>query len=305
VTPRVRALCAFTCILVVGATIAGVATAQSVTVGGQYLDGIRNAYQSAAGGWRARLVPLAQRTFMLLAALEFCVSGLVWALKRDSLDDLAAKFLLKFLLISFLLTLITSFNFWFPAILNGFASAGEEVVGGGTMSPDAIIAVGGSLAFAILQAISLTVVARDILIGMFALFCAVAVAAAYIIVAIQVLIVMIESYVVVLGGGVLFLGFAASRWTAGFAEQMVAYAFCLGARIFLLYLFVGVGMDVTQGFVRVIGNSQIFAEPSPLLQVTGGALAFAYVVSRVPSDVARRLTGHHNFGLAHALRALG
>ena len=98
-TPRARSLCTLTGVLVVGAAIAGVARAQGVTVGGQYLDGIRNAYQSAAGGWRARLVPLAQRTFMLLAALEFCVSGLVWTLKRDSLDDLAAKFLLKFLLI--------------------------------------------------------------------------------------------------------------------------------------------------------------------------------------------------------------
>jgi type IV secretion system protein TrbL len=305
VTWRVRALATLACTIVILAVVANVAAAQSASVGGQYLDGIRSAYQAAAGGWRARLIPLAQRTFMLLAALEFCVSGTVWMLKRGSLDDLAAKFLLKFLLISFLLTLITSFNVWFPAILNGFATAGEEVIGRGTMSPDAIIAVGGSLVYSILQAISLTVLARDLLIGLFALFCAVAVAAAYIIVAIQVLVVMIESYVVVLGGGVLFLGFAASRWTAAFAEQMIAYAFCLGARIFLLYLFVGVGMDVTQGFVRAISSSQIFAEPSPLLQVTGGALAFAYVVSSVPRDVARRLTGQHSFGLARALRTLG
>jgi hypothetical protein len=63
-------------------------------------------------------------------------------------------------------------------------------------------------------------------------------------------------------------------------------------------------MDVTQTFVRVIAGSQIFAEPSPLLQVTGGALAFAYVVSRVPYDVAWKLTGRHSLGLAQALRAL-
>ncbi len=300
-----RALAILACTIVIWTVVANVASAQSAGVGGQYLDGIRSAYQVAAGGWRARLIPLAQRTFMLLAALEFCVSGLVWTLRRGSLDDLAAKFLLKFLLISFLLTLITSFTFWFPAILNGFAAAGEEVIGRGTMSPDTIIAVGGSLVYSILQAISLTVLSRDILIGLFALFCSVAVAAAYIVVAIQVLVVMIESYVVVLGGGVLFLGFAASRWTAAFAEQMVAYAFYLGARIFLLYLFVGVGMDVTQGFVRLVSGTNVFAEPSPLLQVTGGALAFAYLVSRVPSDVARRLTARHSFGLANALRTLG
>lgn len=301
---RARVIVVIACGVAVSALVAGVAVAQTADAGGQYLDGIRNAYQVAAGGWRARLVPLAQRTFMLLAALEFCVSGLVWAVKRDALDDLAAKFLLKFLLISFLLTLITSFDLWFPAILNGFAAAGEEVIGRGTMSPDAIIAVGGSLAYSILQSISVTVLSHDLLIGAFGLLCAVAVAGAYIAIAVQVLVVMIESYVVVLGGGVLFLGFAASRWTAAFAEHVVAYAFFLGARIFLLYLFVGVGMDVTQTFVRVIAGSQIFAEPSPLLQVTGGALAFAYVVSRVPYDVAWKLTGRHSLGLAQALRAL-
>jgi type IV secretion system protein TrbL len=305
VTWRARALTAVACFLAILAVGAHVVAAQSANVGGQYLDGVRSAYQVAAGGWRARLIPLAQRTFMVLAALEFCISGLVWTLRRGSLDDLAAKFLLKFLLISFLLTLITSFNLWFPAILNGFASAGEEAIGRGTMSPDAIITLGGSLAYSILQAISDTVVARDLLIGLFALFCAAAVAAAYIIVAIQVLIVMIESYVVVLGGGVLFLGFASSRWTAAFAEQIIAYAFYLGARIFLLYLFVGVGMDVTQGFIRAISNANILTEPSPLLQITGGALAFAFLVSRVPADVARRLTSQHSFGLAHALRGLG
>jgi type IV secretion system protein TrbL len=292
------------CGIAVTAVIGSVAIAQGADVGGQYLDGIRDAYRLAAGGWRTRLLPLAQRTFMLLAALEFCVSGLVWAVKRDTLDDLAAKFLLKFLLMSFLLTLITSFDLWFPAILNGFAAAGEEVIGRGTMSPDAIITIGGSLAYSILQGISLTVLAHDALVGAFGLICAVAVAGAYIAVAIQVLVVMIESYVVVLGGGVLFLGFAASRWTAAFAEQVVAYTFFLGVRIFLLYLFVGVGMDVTQSFVRVIVGSQLFAEPSPLLQVTGGALAFAYIVTRVPYDVAWKLTGRHSLGLAHALRTL-
>jgi type IV secretion system protein TrbL len=271
---------------------------------GQYLDGIRDAYRSAAGGWRAQLIPLAQRTFMLLAAIEFCVSGLVWAVKRDALDDLAAKFLLKFTLIAFLLTLITSFDVWFPAILNGFAAAGEQVIGRGTMSPDTIIGVGATLAYSILKGISLTVLAHDVLIGAFGLVCALAVAAAYVVIAIQVLVVMIESYVVVLGGGILFLGFASSRWTAAMAEHVIGYALFLGARIFLLYLLVGVGMDVTQRFVQVIAGASIFAEPSPLLQVTGGALAFAYVVARVPYDVAWKLTGHQSLGLAQALRAL-
>lgn len=299
-----RVWLAISLVVALGAVGVGIVAAQSGPANGQYLDGIRDAYRVAAGGWRSRLVPLAQRTFMLLAGIEFAVSGLVWALKREALDDLATKFLLKFTLLAFLLTLITSFSFWFPAILNGFAAAGEQVIGRGTMSPDAIIGIGAALAYSILKSITLTVLVHDLLIGAFGLICAVAIAGAYIAIAIQVLLVMIESYVVVLGGGVLFLGFAASRWTAGFAEHLVGYTFFLGARIFLLYLFVGVGMDVTQDFVRVIAVSSIFAEPSPLVQVTGGALAFACIVARVPHEVALRLTGRPSLGLAQAFRAL-
>ena len=67
------------------------------------LDGIANQYRDASRLWRPRLIPIAQQLFMLLASIEFTVSGLVWALRHDRLDDIAAKFLLKFTLTAFLL----------------------------------------------------------------------------------------------------------------------------------------------------------------------------------------------------------
>ena len=84
--------------------------AQTQAQNAPILDGIRNSYHDAARSWLARLVPVAQRLFVLLAGIEFAVSGAVWALRRESLDDVAAKFLLKFTLIAFLLALITSFQ---------------------------------------------------------------------------------------------------------------------------------------------------------------------------------------------------
>jgi hypothetical protein len=53
------------------------------------LDGIANQYRDASRLWRPRLVPIAQQLFMLLASIEFAVSGLVWALRHDRLDDIA------------------------------------------------------------------------------------------------------------------------------------------------------------------------------------------------------------------------
>jgi hypothetical protein len=62
---------------------------------------------------------------MLHASIEFVVSGIIWTLRKDSLDDIAAKFLLKFTLVAFLLALITSFTFWIPPIVNGLPHPGS------------------------------------------------------------------------------------------------------------------------------------------------------------------------------------
>lgn len=80
------------------------------------LDSIRDTYRNAARGWLSRLVPIAQR-LVLLAGIEFALSGAVWMLRRESLDDVAAKFLLKFTLVAFLLALITSFQYWIPPLV--------------------------------------------------------------------------------------------------------------------------------------------------------------------------------------------
>src|SRR5436309_9337529 len=114
------------------------------------LDGIANQYRDASRLWRPRLIPLAQRLFMLLAGIEFAVSGAIWALRRDSLDDIAAKFLLKFTLVAFLLALITSFTYWIPPIVNGFAAAGERAIGSSvTVSPSGIIDIGRQTALTV------------------------------------------------------------------------------------------------------------------------------------------------------------
>lgn len=269
------------------------------------LDGIANQYRDAARLWRPRLVPVAQQLFMLLASLEFAVSGMVWTLRHDRLDDIAAKFLLKFTLVAFLLALITSFTFWIPPIVNGFAAAGERAIGtGGTVSPSAIIDIGRESSLTILNALDVGVMLSNPAMAIFGAMAALLVALAYTAIAAQLVLVLVESYVV-LGGGVLFLGFAAFRGTAAFAENLIAYTFGIGIKIFLLYLIVGLGSQIARGWIPLIQSSAFFGPASPLLQVVGGSIIFAVLAIRVPNAVAARLSGNSSFGIAQALRAVG
>ena len=269
------------------------------------LDGIANQYRDAARVWRPRLVPVAQQLFMLLASIEFAVSGMVWTLRHDRLDDIAAKFLLKFTLVAFLLALITSFTFWIPPIVNGFAAAGERAIGtGGTVSPSAIIDIGRESSLSILNALDVGVMLSNPAMAIFGAMAALLVALAYTAIAAQLVLVLVESYVV-LGGGVLFLGFAAFRGTAAFAENLIAYTFGIGIKIFLLYLIVGLGSQIARGWIPLIQSSSFFGPASPLLQIVGGSIIFAVLAIRVPNAVAARLSGNSSFGIAHALRAVG
>ena len=269
------------------------------------LDGIADQYRDASRLWRPRLVPIAQQLFMLLASIEFVVSGIIWTLRKDSLDDIAAKFLLKFTLVALLLALITSFTFWIPPIVNGFAAAGERAIGaGGTVSPSGIIDIGRETSLSILAALDVGVMLTNPAMAIYGAFAALIVALAYTAIAAMLVLVLVESYVV-LGGGVLFLGFAAFRGTAGFAENLIAYTFGVGIKIFLLYLIVGLGSQIARGWIPLIQSSTFFGPASPLFQVVGGAVIFAVLAIRVPNAVASRLSGGSSFGIANALRATG
>jgi type IV secretion system protein TrbL len=115
--------------------------------------------------------------------------------------------------------------------------------------------------------------------------------------------VIIESYIV-LGAGVLFLGFAAFRGTASFAENLIAYALHVGVKIFFLYLIVGIGTELARSWPALIESSDFFGPISPLFQVVGGALIFAVLSIAVPTTVAGRLAVRPSIGIANALRAL-
>lgn len=268
------------------------------------LDNIRETYRNAARGWLPRLVPIAQRLFVVLAGIEFAVSGAVWMLRRESLDDLAAKFLLKFTLIAFLLALITSFQYWIPPLVNGFAAAGERAIGrSSTVSPSDVIDIGRENSMLIMRSLRVSVVLQDPAMAIYGALSAFVLALAFMAVAAQLTLVMIESYIV-LGAGVLFLGFSAFRGTASFAENLIAYALHVGVKIFFLYLIVGIGTQLAQSWPPLIQSSDFFGPASPLLQVVGGALIFAILAIVVPNTVASRLATRPSIGIAHALRSL-
>jgi type IV secretion system protein TrbL len=267
------------------------------------LDAIANSYHTASQLWLDRLTGVAQHTFVVLAALEFAISGFLWGIQRDSLDSIAARFLVKFILVAFLLVLITAFGTWITPIIDGFAAAGEQATGGLTVSPSRVIDLGMALAQRIAVSFDTWGVVTHFMMAVVSGIAVLIILLAYIVVATQLILTLVESYIV-LGGGVLFLGFTAFRATAAYGENFVNYAVHVGIKIFLLYLIVGVGTSVTAGILTVIQAQPAFStDLTPLGQVLGLAVIFAVMAIRIPNHIAARITASHSLGIAQALRS--
>ena len=269
------------------------------------MGAIAGGYRLASAGWLARLLPVAQRTFVVLAGIEVAISGAVYGFRRDSLDDVAGRFVLKIGFLAFLFGLISSFSLWLPPIVSGFAAAGERAIGAtGTVDPSDVLDIGVSMAGLLLHALDGLGVLQHPTTAMFGALSALVVLGAYIVITSQLLITLVESYVV-LTGGVVFLGLAGWRATAGYAEGFLNYAVFVGARIFLLYLVVGVGVDLSlQWLITLRENAAIDLSGTLLWQVVGGAVVFAILAVSIPHSVAARVTAHPSFGIAAALRSL-
>jgi type IV secretion system protein TrbL len=267
-------------VVIAFAAVSAVGQAQTAA-GGGLLDQVTQSYRLAAHGWFGRMIPIAQR-----------------------LDEVAARFVLKFALLAVLLAAISSSGVWLPAIVNAFAFAGEQAVGqGGVAGPSEIVDLGAAIAGQMTVAMDNWGILHHPSMALYGALCAIIVLGSYVFVAGQLMVTVIESYVI-LGGGVVLLGLAAWRGSAGYAEAFVNRVVHIGVKIFLLYLVVGIGIDVSRSWLPLLTPDNAFGAGSPVWQVIGGAVTFAILSERIPNTNASAIVAHPTFGIAHALRTL-
>jgi type IV secretion system protein TrbL len=225
------------------------------------LSGITS-IESQANGWFATAQGWAQHTYLLLFVIELTIIGVQGVLFRENLAEFIATFAFKVFVAGFFLWLIANADTFFHGVVNGFKSAGQQlgtgdsgmatVMAGGlacaamligaanagqgvdkglSFIPNLYLGTGptgaGNSASAGHQLFSFMMTA----IGLMVIF-----AVGGII--IQYAMITIESYIV-LGAGVLFLGFAGTRFTLPFAQGYMQYAVNVGVKLFTFYLLLG------------------------------------------------------------------
>src|SRR5882757_2794141 len=239
---------------------------------------ILDEYKRLQNSWITKLLGTAQRLFFLLAGIEVAWSFTLLAIEKADFQALTATIVRKIMWIGIFYAILLygvtpGGGGWIPAIINSFHILGQNASSVGPLGPDAIVGFGVNMCIDLLASLKAANFLTSFASSMALVFCAVIIFIAYLAIAIQFVVAMVESYLVI-GAGVIFLGFGGSRWTAAYVERYVAYAVSVGMKILVLYLLVGAGMTVSQGWIQVAQTAATSIDPAR----TGFDLAAAAVM---------------------------
>src|SRR3979490_2752751 len=174
-------------------------------------------YKNLETSWIAKLLGAAQRLFFLLAGIEVAWSFTLLAIEKADFQALTATIVRKIMWIGIFYAILLygvtpGGGGWIPAIINSFHILGQNASSVGALGPSAIVGFGVNMCVDLLYSLKGADFLTSFASSMALVFCAVLIFIAYLAIAIQFVVAMVESYLVI-GAGVIFLGFGGSRWT--------------------------------------------------------------------------------------------
>ena len=262
------------------------------------LNDIVRDYEAISRSWFSALGPIAIKIFWILVAIQLTWSAIWWVIDREDGLAVVSSLLRQVVAIGFFYALLLNGGTWIPAVIQGFSQAGATAAGLTDLSPTGVFDQGLALANKILNATSDLGLLDGFFASLIAGITAIVVVIAFAVIAAQLLVALVESFIVI-GAGVLFLGFAGSRWTKFFTERYLSYIASIGVKLFVLYLIMGVGMGIAARWMPVLERGGF--SPIPFFYVMGGSLVFVFLTWHIPSVAGSMMAGAVSLSLADAV----
>ena len=275
-------------------------------------------YKNATTTWVSTAFGYANKLFGLLAVIDFTWAMIVLFLERHELEGWIAGFLKKLMTISFFYALLINQSTWFPAIINSFVQIGQQAGGvSGYLNPSSILWTGVQISGALLAAClpsasagatvggvvgvlvpgaGAALTAASLIPALVALFCALLIFLAYVVITLTFIMATVESYVV-MSAGLIFLGFGASRWTVPYTERYISLVVSTGVRLMVLYMIIGLGQTLSNTWVQEA--SQIALSTAGLQSLFGllaSVIVFMALAWQVPKFAGSVLQGSLQMG---------
>jgi len=292
-------------------------------------DAIAAQYYNAGLNYSAAIQPYALKLFIALLLIDILVTWLQFT-AEGQLD--ASHFLgrlIKHMLSGgFVYLMIVNAFPWMNAVLKSFSAIGASITGLPALSPQTVLRIGGEISNTIFNAPANVSLMTDIELAIVQSISAFVVLLSFVITAAMLLLTLIESYLVV-GGGVLLLGFGANRFTAPAAEGYFGYVLRVGVRLLFFYLVLAIGVQMASQWAAALLAAckpipatlpwwTTYGVPpssivtticsgslpvSAMLNYAAGAIVFMIVSLAVPYTAAGIAGGTVGLALSHAFEA--
>ncbi len=292
-------------------------------------DAIAAQYYNAGLTYSAAIQPYALKLFIALLLIDILVTWLQFT-AEGQLD--ASHFLgrlIKHMLSGgFVYLMIVNAFPWMNAVLKSFSAIGASITGLPALSPQTVLRIGGEISNTIFNAPANVSLMTDIELAIVQSISAFVVLLSFVITAAMLLLTLIESYLVV-GGGVLLLGFGANRFTAPAAEGYFGYVLRVGVRLLFFYLVLAIGVQMASQWAAALLAAckpipatlpwwTTYGVPpssivtticsgslpvSAMLNYAAGAIVFMIVSLAVPYTAAGIAGGTVGLALSHAFEA--
>ena len=208
------------------------------------VDGMIQTFSDASKAWEAPLLKIAIDLFWMLATIQFAWAMIGLAFKGADFNAWISTIVTQIMFIGFMSWLLTKFSWIAGSIIETFRKAAGQASGQNFFSPSDFFIKAWKLVGDIYDKTSLLepgnslglIIAGIIIMICFALICAFMVVA------------LVEMYIVI-SASVLLMGFGGSQWTKDYAIRAVQYAVSVGAKLFVLQLIAGLGVDLMDGWI--------------------------------------------------------
>lgn len=252
---------------------------------------ILNQYRAQRTTWMTNVWPFANNLFFWLALIEFTWSAAIMLLEKHDLQSWTAALVRRVMWIGAFYALLLNGRNWIPTIIDSFNILGQRASGAGPMSPTDVFMRGVNIAGALMDGASSSAFFTNPGTCLACIVAAALTVISFIFITIQFVVAMVESYIIV-AAGVIFLGFGGSRWTAPYVERYIGLGVANGVKIMLLYLLIGVGMDISLEWIPDAQAVSTSATPAMnAFEVMGAALIFLMLCWQIPKLFSAVLGG--------------
>jgi P-type conjugative transfer protein TrbL len=290
---------------------------------------IATQFYDAGLKYSAAIQPYAIKLFFALLLLDIIITWIQYTAEGQIDPSFFFGRMIKHVLSGgFIYLMIVNAFPWMNAVIASFSRIGSGITGIPTLSPQSVLQLGGQMATTIFDTPANASIMSTLEMAIVQSVCGFFVLLAFTITAAALLFTLVQMYVVV-GGGVILLGFGANRFTASAAEGYFPFVIRVGVKMLFYYLVLAVGVQLAKDWntalmavckpvsTAVPLMTSYYVPPSKIMTtVCSGtlpaslmlnyaalAIVFAIVANGIPHMVADLVGGSIGLGLAHAFEA--